>query len=158
MRIGVTGHQDIPLAALGYVTDGIKSVLDHVNDNLVGVSSLAIGADQFFASQVLDRGGRLEVVLPCSGYEKTFSNLSDLKNFHSLLDRAATVETLNFEAPSPPAYLAAGYRVVDLSELLLAIWDGYPARGVGGTADIVKYARTRNTRLELVWPSGIVRD
>ena len=158
MRIGVTGHQDIPPAALAYVIEGINSVLDQVNDDLIGISSLAIGADQFFASHVLDRGGRLEVVLPCKGYEKTFYSVKDLEYFHSLLDRAATVETLNFTEPSAEAYLAAGYRVADLSELLLAIWDGQPARGTGGTADIVEYARSRGKRFELVWPVGIVRD
>lgn len=158
MRIGVTGHQDIPSTAIEYVTRGIKSVLDRVNDSLVGVSSLAVGADQFFASQILARGGRLEVVLPSSGYEKTFSRLQDLRNFHSLLDRAAEIETLKFEEPSAEAYLAAGRRVVDLSEILLAIWDGQPAKGTGGTADIVEYARSRDTRLEIVWPMGIIRD
>lgn len=158
MRISVTGHQDIPTAALGYVIEGIENVLDHVKENLVGISSLAVGADQHFASHILDRGGRLEVVLPCKGYEKIFHSLQDLENFHSLLDRAATVETLNFEKPSAEAYLAAGYRVVDLSELLLAIWDGRPAKGTGGTADIVEYARSHGKRFELVWPTGIVRD
>lgn len=157
MRIGVTGHQNIPPAALDYITRGIKSVLDSVRNNLVGISSLAAGADQLFASHVLERGGRLEVILPCSAYEKTFSRLRDLRNFRSLLDRAAMVEQLSFEAPSADAYLTAGRRVVELSELLLAIWDGEPAKGTGGTADIVEYARSCGTHVELVWPRGTIR-
>jgi len=31
-------------------------------------------------------------------------------------------------------------RVVDLADLLIAVWDGKPARGPGGTADVVAYA------------------
>jgi hypothetical protein len=157
MRIGVTGHQNIPRQALECVTRGIDRALDAVKDDLVGVSSLAAGADQLFATGVVERGGRLEIVLPCNGYEKTFSQSEDLRNFHSLLGRAATIETLNFEDPSEDAYLAAGYRVVELSEMLLAVWDGQPARGKGGTADIVDYARSQGLRLEIIWPAGIVR-
>ena len=157
MRIGLTGHQNIPPQALEYVTRGIDKVLDNFEDDLVGISSLAAGADQLFASLVLGRGGRLELVSPCRRYEKTFSHPEDLRNFRKLLERAASVETLTFEEPSEEAYLAAGCRVVDLSEMLLAVWDGQPARGKGGTADIVAYARCRATRVEIVWPKGIMR-
>jgi hypothetical protein len=158
MRIGVTGHQDIPAEALEYIFQGIKEVLDGVKDGLVGVSSLAVGADQIFASLVLERGGRLDVVLPSTNYEKTFSRSEDLRRFHSLLEHATTVETLSFAEPSEEAYLAGGCRVVDLSEVLLAVWDGEPAKGKGGTGDIVEYAKSRGARVEVVWPAGIARQ
>jgi hypothetical protein len=153
----MTGHQDIPPPAREYVTRGINRVLDEVTDELVGVSSLAAGADQLFAIGVVERGGRLEVVLPCQGYENTFSRSADLKDFHALLETAATIETLSFAAPSEEAYLAAGCRVVDLSEMVVAVWDGQPAKGKGGTADIVAYARSRGLQLEIIWPAGTVR-
>jgi hypothetical protein len=104
MRIGVTGHQDIPAEALEYVIQSINGALDGAKDSLVGVSSLAVGADQIFASLVLERGGRLEVILPSNGYEKTFSRSKDLRRFHSLLERATTIETLSFTEPSEEAY------------------------------------------------------
>ena len=157
MRIGVTGHVDIPPLAREYVMKGTNTILDQVNAALIGVSSLAAGGDQLFASLVLQRGGRLEVVLPCKGYETSFSRPDDLRNFRALIERAATVEMLSFDEPSEEAYLAAGYRVVDLSEILLAIWDGQPAKGKGGTADIVEYAKRRGIRLEIVWPKGLMR-
>jgi len=157
MRIGMTGHQNIPPQALEYVTRGINSVLDHVTSDLVGVSSLAAGADQLFASGVIERGGRLEIIVPCKGYEGTFSRAEDLKNFYALLESASAIETLSFAEPSEDAYLAAGWRVVDLSEMVLAVWDGQPAKGKGGTADIVEYARSRGMQIEIVWPVGTVR-
>lgn len=153
----MTGHQSIPPQALEYVTRGAGRVLDQVKDELVGVSSLAAGGDQLFASLVLERGGRLEVVLPCSLYETTFSRPEDLRRFHALLQKASMVEKLNFVEPSDEAYLAAGHRVVDLSEMMVAIWDGQPAKGKGGTADIVEYARSRGTPIEIVWPKGMAR-
>lgn len=158
MRIGVTGHQDIPPEAVACVTRGIIGVLESVKDGLVGVSSLAVGADQIFAALVLERGGRLELVLPSSSYESTFPHAEDLNRFHSLLARATTIETLSFAEPSEEAYLAAGRRVADSSDVLLAIWDGKPARGKGGTADVVEYAKSRGMRLEVVWPTGVVRE
>ena len=42
---------------------------------------------------------------------------------------------------APSDYLAAGCRVAALADLLLAVWDGEPARGRGGTADVVAFAR-----------------
>lgn len=157
MRIGVTGHQDIPPGALDYVVRGIDTALDEWLADLVGVSSLAAGADQIFAASVLKRGGRLDVVLPCRQYRKTFSRLQDVKNFEALLARASTVERLEFDEPSNEAYRAAGRRVVESSELVLAIWDGQPARGAGGTADIVNYAESLGRPLKIVWPDGVGR-
>ena len=47
------------------------------------------------------------------------------------------------------AYLAAGLGVLDRSDALLALWDGEPARGRGGTAEVVAEARAR--ALPLTW-------
>jgi hypothetical protein len=43
------------------------------------------------------------------------------------------------------AYLAAGVRVVELADVLFAVWDGKPARGTGGTAEIVERAMAIDT-------------
>ena len=45
------------------------------------------------------------------------------------------------------AYLVAGRRVVDLSDIVLAVWDGHPAKGKGGTADVVAYTIRRGVPL-----------
>jgi hypothetical protein len=59
-----------------------------------------------------------------------------------LLGRATHVETLDCQASDQQCFLAAGKRVVDLSDQLVAVWDGRPAKGVGGTGDVVGYARS----------------
>lgn len=43
---------------------------------------------------------------------------------------------------SEDAYLAAGHWVVDHSDLMMLMWNGYPAVGRGGTADVASYARS----------------
>src|SRR5206468_2655686 len=42
---------------------------------------------------------------------------------------------------SEDAYLAAGHWIVDQSDLVILVWNGYPAAGKGGTADVASYAR-----------------
>lgn len=41
----------------------------------------------------------------------------------------------------PAAYETIGRLILEQSDILLAVWDGRPARGRGGTGDIVKVAR-----------------
>jgi hypothetical protein len=157
MRIGMSGHQDIPDEAIAFVRRGIMGVVSKVGDDLIGVCSLAAGADQLFASLILEHGGRLHIIIPSEGYETTFSEPHDLNQFRSLLQRADAVEKLTYSEPSEDAFFAAGHRVVDNSDLLLAVWDGQPAKGKGGTSDIVEYARRRGSKVEVIWPPGMKR-
>jgi hypothetical protein len=157
MRLGVSGHQRIPSEALGYVQTGLADAIRRAGERPAGYTSLAAGADQLFASALVRVGGELHAILPCRGYEASFSEPSDLQLFKHLLGQAAGVETLDFPQPSEDAFLEAGRRVVDHSDLLIAIWDGKPAQGRGGTADIVRYARRRGVQIEVVWPHGVLR-
>lgn len=157
MRIGVSGHQQIPSEAVAHVKERMTRLLSAAKDDLVGVSSLAAGADQLFVTAVLENGGRLHAIIPCQQYETTFGDKSDLERFVLLLGRADKVEVLNHCGPSEEAFLDAGHRVVENSDLLVAVWDGKPARGLGGTADTVDYARRRGTTVEVIWPEGLIR-
>ena len=40
---------------------------------------------------------------------------------------------------------------------LLAVWDGKPARGYGGTADVVAYAERNGVPVRVLWPEGATR-
>jgi tetratricopeptide (TPR) repeat protein len=110
------------------------------------VSSLAIGADQLFASLVAQRGGQIHAVIPFDGYERTFSP-HNVDAYHYILSKADLVEVLQTSGTDEDAYLAAGKRVVELSDILIAVWNGQPAKGKGGTADIVAYARDNGVPL-----------
>ena len=48
------------------------------------------------------------------------------------------------------AYEQAGRYIVEHSDVLLAVWDGLPARGRGGTAEIVAWARDSDSGLPCV--------
>lgn len=140
MNIGITGHQhfDDP-TVLPWVRERIRKRLSSFSE-LHGLSSLAKGADQLFAQIVLELGGNLEAVLPFVGYEDTFEDTQDAVYFRELLAQCITVTTLTFDSTREQSYLFAGQHIVDHSELLIAVWDGKPAAGLGGTGDVVSYA------------------
>lgn len=153
--LGVTGHQTIPPDAREFVVTAVRDILRHMEPPLNAVTSLAAGADQLVATELLRAGGRLHVIVPSGNYEQTFAAGEDLACFRSLLEAAHVVTRLEYTEPSEEAFLTAGQSVVDNCDVLIAVWDGKPARGLGGTADIVRYARGTGKSVNIVWPEGI---
>jgi hypothetical protein len=97
------------------------------------------------------------LVIPCDHYESTFNNAEDLAAYWRLLDSSAERIQLPFAAPSEEAYWAAGKHVVEATDLLVAVWDGLPAGGLGGTADVVHYAEDLGRDVVRIWPTGASR-
>lgn len=153
MRVGVTGHQDIPSAGTAWIEHELRKTIA-AWPTLTGVSSLAKGADQMFAGAILAAGSALEAVIPCRDYASTFDP-ADRAAYADLLGRASKVMTLDFGAPSEDAFLAAGRYVAGSVDHLVAIWDGEQAQGRGGTGDIVRHARSINVPVTVLWPPGL---
>ncbi|WP_194891413.1 hypothetical protein [Catenulispora pinisilvae] len=154
--IGLTGHQAMPAAASAFAEHELRRLLADQR-HLLGVSSLAAGSDQIFARLVLQAGGALHAVIPSRGYEQTFGP-EDLARYRELSSAAAETTVLDFDEPGEPAYHAAGLYVVDHCDLLAAVWDGQPARGLGGTGDIVRRARDVGRPVTVIWPEGVRRN
>ena len=154
MVIGITGHQKLQQKTdWSWVEKAIHAILSRVPPPLIGLSSLAVGADQVFARLILQHGGELRVVLPFSKYEEIFATVHDLAEFRSLLGRAATVEILTECPDRQESYLAAGQRVVDLSDRMIAVWNGKTAAGLGGTGDIVHYSQSKQRHVLHINPA-----
>lgn len=151
MRIGITGHQRLEdPTAWAWVASVIGDELTRAAPPLVGVTSLAVGADQLFVELVLERGGVIHAVIPFADIERTFSP-EDLTVYRKLASQA-TIEILTTPGSDEDGYLAAGHRVVDLSDIVLAVWNGKPAKGKGGTADVVAYAIRQGVPLVRINP------
>jgi hypothetical protein len=158
MRVGCTGHRLLDAETARIVERALHERLARLPaDVLVGVTSLADGADQLFAEAILALGGVLEVVLPAERYREQLP-AGSRETYDRLLARAAAIECLAFEDSTSEAHMEAGRAVVRRSEVLVAVWDGHPARGLGGTADVVAYARARGVPVEVVWPRGALRS
>ena len=152
-RVGVTGHRDLSATTRDLVAAALAAELGEL-DGLSGISSLAEGADQLFAERVLDAGGALVAVIPCAAYGGTFSTEAGAATYRALRARADEIIELPYPAPSEEAFWAAGRRVVSLADVLLAVWDGSPSGGLGGTADVVAFARDHDVPTRVVWPVG----
>ncbi len=140
MKAGITGHQKLGNPeTVAWVMASLKNAIAQ-NNVQHGFTSLAIGADQLFAQILRDKNIPFTAVLPCREIEKTFKTPVDLENYRRLLKNAAEAETLDFIEPAEIAFFEAGKRMVDLSDIVIAVWNGQPAKGLGGTADAVKYA------------------
>ncbi|SHE98705.1 hypothetical protein [Streptoalloteichus hindustanus] len=155
MRVGITGHSNLTTPSLPLVGRGIRAALPP-EPGLTGVSCLAPGADQVFARIVLDLGGRLEVVLPAADYRERLRP-PQRPEFDALLDAASSVRVLPFPRSERRAYAAASQEVIASVDRMVAVWDGRPADGAGGTADVVASARRHGVPVQVVWPSGAER-
>jgi hypothetical protein len=139
--VGVTGHQNLGDRA---ATDWVRSTFDaqlHRVGATLGLSSLAVGADQIFVASLQAARLPFEVVVPCRHYEQTFGDDSARARYRELLASATRLHELPYEHPNEEAFFAAGKWIVARCELLFAVWNGLPARGVGGTGDVVGVAK-----------------
>ncbi|MFS8085827.1 MAG: hypothetical protein ACMG6H_09370, partial [Acidobacteriota bacterium] len=112
------------------------------------VSPLADGADQMAAEAGLAKGWRLQTVLPFdrATYIRDFPEDGAADRFLGLLERSDCV----LELPGDPdddaeAYMAAGRATIAHCDVLIAVWDGRPPRGRGGTAEVVHLAVAQGT-------------
>jgi hypothetical protein len=155
-RVGITGHQGLDPATTRTVREAIVAELS-AGGPICGVSSLAEGADQLFAEEALRLGGALLAVVPSRRYEESFTDTEALGSFERLRERAVEVVEMGYDSPGEEAYWAAGQEVVRLSERMLAVWDGAPSGGLGGTADVVAFARSLGKPVSVIWPPGAAR-
>lgn len=151
-RVGITGHQALGSYA-AVVAEQCRAVLADAlrrEGAVTALSSLAVGADTLFAQAALDLGIPLQAVIPCKRYALVFAAGEVRQHFYDLRARARMREILSAPGCTEEAYLAAGQWIVEHCDLLVAAWDQQPARGVGGTADIVSYARARGVPIHLI--------
>lgn len=159
MRIGVTGHSNLTAPSVPLVAVAIRTVLAEQDAaELVGVSCLARGADQVFARVVLDAGGTLEAVLPAADYRQRKVKPDNATDFDELIGKAAEVHVMPFAESNRDAYMAASQHVLATVDAIVAVWDGQPAGGHGGTGDVVAAAREHGIPVMVVWPPGAARE
>jgi hypothetical protein len=155
-RVGITGHRDLRTCTYRLVSEALAAELAAYRP-LHGISALAEGADQIFAEQVLEARGALTAVIPSADYAAAFGTDAGVAAYRQLRALANKVIELPFGSASEDAYWAAGREVVCLSDVLLAVWDGGPSGGMGGTADVVAFAGERGVPTTVLWPAGARR-
>src|SRR3984957_3813641 len=170
VQIGVTGHRPNRLspdvaAALPAQCDQILKAIEalafRAHDPLIHspeppllrvLSPLAEGADRMVANAGLSLGAYLQCPLPFheEEYCRDFASESSRDEFHALLAKASAVFQINgTHDAADVAYERVGRFVLEQSDFLIAIWDGEPAAGRGGTTQIVEEALEQN--IPVIW-------
>jgi len=155
IRIGVTGHRI--LANQEKIRSGIRDVINRINTSFHEndweiFSALAEGADCLFVEAAINQlHAHLIAVLPLSvsEYLHEFHSPPNKSTFEVLLSNAKDIVRIGQRTLREESYLEAGKYIVDHCDILVAIWDGKKAQGIGGTGDIVELARQRS--LPLAW-------
>ena len=162
LTIGFVGHRF--LRESGNVRATIVNQLKELRESaggkpLLAISSTAIGADMLFAQAALETKIPLQVYLPFpeAEFRKDFSE-QDWLRAKKILEQAASITC----GPAPSAgessaaarralaYAECARRIVDASDILIAVWDGKPARGRGGAQESIAYAKTLGKRLIII--------
>ena len=169
LRLGVTGHRALPSPAIPAVEAAVDAFLraveaelrmisglaaaksiyrvsidGQITPNIRVVSPLAEGADRIVAAAGAKLGAELYFPLPFAKatYERDFDS-EGLEEFRQVLGKGNVFE-LDGDRDDPTArvesYQAIGRFVVGCSDILIAIWNGKAARGIGGSTEIVSYA------------------
>lgn len=167
VTLGVTGHRDVQDSAqlLALLNDEITAIAQrYPHSPLLTLSSLAEGADRLFAQVAMEKGLPLHVVLPFDKdeYERDFAatagSVAEFRELYSYAQRTGGVYCVDTVIPGSESmlsltnnpqgsvyrdlqYARAGMYLAQRCHILFALWDGCPARGLGGTAQVVNFRR-----------------
>jgi hypothetical protein len=178
-RVGVAGHrpnrlQQADLVVLGGVIGSILAAVRQAVEafhaavpglhapggpTFRAVTPLAEGTDRVFAEQAVARAYELVCPLPFpqADYERDFApgtalEADSLGRFRRLIGGPHPVTTFELDgtrATAGDAYGAAGRVVLNQSDLLVAVWDGLPAAGRGGT--VATLVQAVAYRVPVIW-------
>lgn len=166
LRVGVTGHRlnKLRQADWSVLTEQVRKVLRAIKATVSEAAEryrpayadeapkmrlvcvVAEGADQLVAHTAIECGYDLQCPLPFSrdDYANDFGNTEARQEYARLLLAASSVFELDGRRGSKrseeQAYSAAGHLLVRQCDVMIAVWDGRPAEGPGGTAEVVEEA------------------
>ncbi|HVZ68029.1 MAG TPA: DUF4231 domain-containing protein [Rhizomicrobium sp.] len=170
LRFGVSGHRVLAEADGSRIRDSLLTLFRDARQTLQElsashrelfagdvhlrlVSAIAEGADRIAAEAALASGFALDCPLPFARefYEADFATPQSRKAFHALLARAANVFELEETrgVDDDRAYEAVGLMTLRQCDILIAVWNGKPAEGRGGTAEIV--SRAIDSNIPIIW-------
>ena len=151
ITLAITGHRDIIENKIlkEELTYYLENIIEKNLDlEIILLSPLADGADRFVAKLFLELqedNENLNLVIPMpftqERYREDFDKVSE-QEFLNFLPQSK--KYFEVEHKTESGYLDVGRYVVDEADILLALWDGTFNGKVGGTGDIVDYAKKQD--------------
>lgn len=161
--VGISGHRDLKKSNKDKYREQIKTILlklvkENSEKEVIVLSPLADGADRLMVDAAVELGLRYEVLLPMVStlYQKDFSvssleeykilimNARDIPSVVALCDNCTEENITEYGAYRDRQYLKVGQEIVERSDMIVFLWDKKHSKGVGGTADIVSYAKIKD--------------
>ena len=144
LAVGFTGHRNLAdePKCRKLISDFLREQKAATQGVLYGVSSAAAGGDLAFAESCVELEIPLRVLLPLpkERFRQDFDPVTWLR-VEQLLSRAVSVAVTCDHESREEGYYECGIETVQQSQLMIALWDGEPSRGMGGTQEIVSFAR-----------------
>ena len=141
MIVAVSGHRDIVIdTILTKQVEMFFADFSTKHNNIIILSPLADGADQYIVEIALKYDNvSLEVPLP---FEKTdyMETIENRSRFNALLARAQRVFFVPERYAHP--YENLGRYLAEHADMLFVLWDGTYNDKIGGTGEVVRYAKT----------------
>jgi hypothetical protein len=163
--IGVTGHRNI------YENDALVSAIDEQlmllkkeNRSFEILSPLADGADMLVAERAIEvLDAKLKVLFPfdpsvyqCGSKKYAYGGIEQKERFKRLLNKAIETKNTGWINSNPDdrnmreQFEKCGQSIVEQCDVLIALYDGKPSKGKGGTAEIVEYAKRIGKDVEII--------
>lgn len=158
LRVGVVGHRAERL--VGVDRDRLRATLElllrHLRESAVAATAdvlhyrpdgprltlltgMADGTDrEAIRAAHADASWAVHAVLP---FPLTAHHADSQEALRAALEGCAEVTVLDGVAGRYDAYVPLAHVLVEQADVLVAVWDGERARGVGGTAEVVQQAR-----------------
>jgi len=142
----------------------------------IAYSSAACGSDIIFLEEMLKRGGEINIVLPfdLKSFKKESVDVIPKSNwsnrFDKILEKAAQVKVLGYHNPETDIYnyefanlfilgsALARKNIIDTTVKTMAVWDGKPGDGLGGTASAINQWQKSSKEFEHIDLKKILKE
>jgi hypothetical protein len=159
VAIGFAGHRKLEDESRSRVRilEFLQDFKAKTNKTVYGVSSAAAGGDLLFAESCIQIGLPIRILLPAprEQFREDF-DAATWNRAESAMQRAISVEVIGSGETKEERYYECGIETVQQSQLLLALWDGKPSQGLGGTEEIVTFAKEQER--PVVWIHSVIGD
>lgn len=175
LSVGITGHRSIAtepiiskaveaaitkvfraLESGSTLSEGGQTSSSSTRFRLKIISMLAEGADLVGMQAGLDCGAELVGVLPFDeqSYRDAFAGAPSRVAFDKVWSKLSSIVVLGGAVGDDASYEQANSVILDRSDVVIAVWDGDPARGPGGTGDVVHDALQRGLPVIVISPQA----
>lgn len=132
IKIMITGHRPDRLKGKErLVTEWVNEQLDKYKP--LCISGMAQGVDQIFATAAREKGLKYWCVFP---FKRPLHQIES-----SLVENAERTIYYSQNYEGPHIYTERDWWMVDVADVVLAVWDG---EKVGGTWETIRYAQKQN--------------